>query len=72
MFRVFADNHYGPFSLDDLAFFADLLYGWFNFHLITIPFRLFSSPGYAALRQIVYRYFDGDLVAREDPYIVHS
>jgi hypothetical protein len=38
MLGIFADNHYFAFSLDDLALFADLLYGWFNFHCTTIPF----------------------------------
>jgi hypothetical protein len=29
---VFADDHYTAVSFDDLALFADLLYGWLNFH----------------------------------------
>ena len=29
---VLADDHNVTFSLDDLALFADLLNGWFNFH----------------------------------------
>ena len=34
---VLADDHDLAFSLDDLALFADLLYGWFNLHYI-IPY----------------------------------
>ena len=30
--RVLADDHDLAFSLDDLALFADLLYGRFHFH----------------------------------------
>lgn len=29
---VLADDHDFAFSLDDLALFADLLNGWFDFH----------------------------------------
>ena len=32
MLGVLADDHNVTFSLDDLALFADLLNGWFNFH----------------------------------------
>ena len=35
MLRVFADDHYMAFSLDDFALFANLLYGWLYFHCIT-------------------------------------
>lgn len=39
MLRVFAYDHYTAFSFDDLAFFADLLNGRFNFHFcVTCPF----------------------------------
>ena len=34
MLRVFAYDHYTAFSFDDLAFFADLLNGRFNFHFV--------------------------------------
>jgi hypothetical protein len=34
MLRVFADDHYLAFSLNDLALLADLLNGWFNLHFI--------------------------------------
>ena len=42
MLRVFADDHYTAMSFNDLALFADLLYGWFNLHLIspTLSFYL--------------------------------
>jgi len=40
MLGVFADYHDFAFSLDDLAFLADLLYGWFHLHCLTIPFLL--------------------------------
>jgi hypothetical protein len=42
MLRVFADNHYFAFSLDDLALFADLLYGWFNLHFIIPTLSYFT------------------------------
>ena len=32
MLRVLADDHNLAFSLDDLAFLADLLNGWFYLH----------------------------------------
>ena len=41
MLGVFADNHDFAFSLDDLAFLADLLNGWFYLHCSTIPFLLY-------------------------------
>ena len=34
MLGVFANHHNFTFSFDDLAFFADLLYGRFNFHFL--------------------------------------
>ena len=86
MLRVLTDYHDFAFSLDDLALFADLLYGWFNFHCTTIPFLwffmsyptafavsfLFCSPGYSALIEIVYRYLNSDLIARQNSDIVHA
>ena len=62
MLGVFAYNHYGSFSLYDLAFVANLFYGRFNLHVInTIPF-LFRTPSNTAFCRIVYRHFDGDLI----------
>ena len=34
MLGVFADDHDFSFALDDLAFLADLLNGWFDFHCV--------------------------------------
>lgn len=41
--RVLADNHDMTFSLDDLALVADLLNGWFYFHVFTMPFSQLSD-----------------------------
>jgi len=73
MLRVFADNHYFAFSLDDLALFADLLYGWFNLHSIipTLSFLL-CTPSDASLIEVVYRYLYGHTVTRQYSDIVHS
>jgi hypothetical protein len=38
MLGVLADDHYTAVSFDDLALFADLLYGRLNFHFLSIPF----------------------------------
>jgi hypothetical protein len=38
MLGVLADDHYMAVSFDDLALFADLLYGRLNFHFLSIPF----------------------------------
>ena len=37
MLGILADHHDFAFALDDLAFFADLLYGWFYFHRVNPP-----------------------------------
>ena len=72
MLRVFAYNHYGSFSLYDLAFIANFLYGRFNLHVInTIPF-LFRAPGDTAFRRVVYRDLNCYFVTRQYPNIVHS
>ena len=56
MLRIFADDHYLAFSLNDLALLADLLNGWFNLHFIIPTLSLLlSSPGYATLCKIVCR-----------------
>ena len=34
MLGVLADYHNLAFSFDDLAFLADLLYGWFHLHCL--------------------------------------
>jgi hypothetical protein len=71
--RVLADNHYFAFSLNDLALFANLFYGWFNLHFIIPTLSLLlGTPGYAALSKIVNRYLYGNLVARQYSDIVHS
>ena len=38
MLRVFANNHYFTFALNDFTFFANLFYGWFYFHRIMPTF----------------------------------
>ena len=44
MLGVFANDHYFAFSFNDLAFFADLFYGWFHFHcVVTIPFSRYFA-----------------------------
>ena len=77
MLGVLADNHYFAFSLDDLAFLADLLNGWFYLHCSTIPFLLYSailfcSPGNASLGQVIDRNLDGHAVTGQNFDIVHT
>ena len=73
MLGVFADNHYFAFSLDDFALFANLLYGWFNFHFIipTLSFLL-CTPGDSALGQVINRNLNGHAVTGQNSNIVHS
>lgn len=72
MLRVFAYNHYGSFSLYDLAFIANFLYGRFNLHDInTIPF-LFRAPGDTSLGRVVYRDLNGHFITGQNPNIIHS
>ena len=72
MLRVLAYDHNDSFSLYDLAFIANFLYGRFNLHDInTIPF-LFRAPGDASLGRVVYRHLDRDLVTGQYPNIIHS
>ena len=73
MLGVFADNHYFAFSLDDFALFANLLYGWFNFHFIipTLSFLL-CTPGNAALGQVIDRNLDGHAVTGQYSDIIHA
>ena len=73
MLRILADDHYFAFSLNDLALFADLLYGWFNLHsIIPTLSLLLCTPGYASLRKVVNRDLDGNLITRQNSDIVHS
>ena len=77
MLGVFADNHDFAFSLYDFALIAYLFNGWFNLHFI-IPYlsslilRLFRTPGYAALGQVIDRNLYGHLIARQYSNIIHS
>ena len=70
MLGVLADDHHAAFAADDLALFADGLHGRLDLHDVEPPFdwsrRLFRAPGDAALRQIVGRHFDCDLIAGQD------
>ena len=79
---VFADNHNSTFSLDDFAFFANLLDGRLNFHCLS-SFRylsfhfmktvwLFSSPGDTSLCEVIDRDLDSYLISRKYSDIVHS
>ena len=70
MFGIFAYYHDDSLTLDYLAFIADFLYGWFDFHFITIPF-LFCTPCDTAFGKIVYRYFYRYFVSGQYPDIVH-
>ena len=73
MLRIFADDHYFAFSLNDLALFANLFYGWFNLHFIIPTLSLLlGTPGYTTLGEIVNRYLYGNLVSRQYSDIVHS
>ena len=76
MLGVLANYHYFTFSLDDFAFFANLLYGRFNFHYI-IPFLslalvLLCTPGYTALAGVIDRDLNGYLITGQYFDIVHS
>lgn len=53
MLGVLADYHYDSLALDNFAFIANFLYGWFDFHFTTIPF-LFLPPCDTALREIIH------------------
>ena len=58
MLRVFADDHNVTFSLDDLAFLADLLNGRFHFHCVhhaflTIRDFVYGPGDYLALQVIL-------------------
>ena len=73
MLRVFADDHNFAFSLNDLALFANLFYGWFNLHFIIPTLSLLlSSPGYAAFGEVIDRHLYCHAVARQYSDIVHS
>ena len=88
MLGVLANNHYFAFSFDDLAFFADLLYGWFHLHCSYHTFLaefgfcisrsaisargLFCSPGNAALGQVIDRNLNGHAVTGQNFNIVHT
>ena len=77
MLGILADDHYTAVSLYDLAFFADLLYGWLDFHfnhsfLINYKSRLFGSPGYTAFCQIVDRDLDLDMVTGQDSDVIQA
>ena len=82
MLGILAYYHNAAFSLDYLALFADLLYGWFNLHCI-IPYLslrillllvagLFCAPSDAALCEVVNRYLNSYLITGQYSDIVHS
>ena len=80
MLGVFANNHDLAFSFDDLAFFADLLYGWFHLHCLYHTFLalfgvrsdLFCPPCDASLGQVVYRNLQSHAISRQDLDIIHA
>ena len=73
MLGILAYYHNAAFSLDYLALFADLLYGWFNLHFIIPTLSLLlGTPGYTSLCEVVYGNLYGHLLSRQDSYIVHS
>ena len=49
MLGVFANNHDYALTLDNLAFFADRLYGWSDFH----GYSSFASFNQLLLRQVI-------------------
>src|SRR5262245_42233153 len=67
--RVRADDSHRRVTADHLALLADLLDGWSNLHLTA---RMSLVPvGDAAAGQVVGCELDLDLVAGEDPDVVH-
>ena len=73
MLGILADDHYFAFSLNNLALFANLFYGWFNLHFIIPTLSLLlGSPGYTSLSKVVNGYLYGNLVSRQYSNIVHS
>lgn len=74
---IFTDNHDLTLAFNDFALFADFLDRRSDFHLnytsskIFLYLRLFGSPCYAALRQVVGRHFDRDLIPGENTDVVH-
>ena len=73
MLGVFADNHYFAFSLNDFALFANLLYGWFNLHIITPTLSLLlCTPSDSSLVEVVYRHLNGYAVTGQNSDIIHS
>ena len=77
MLRILADDHYMAVTLDYLALVADFLYGRLYFqsfyHLSEIcASALFAAPGDSALRGVIDRNLDCDLVAKQDLDIVHA
>ena len=82
MLGILAYYHYAAFSLDYLALFADLLYGWFNLHclipylslriLLLLVAGLFCAPGDASFCEVVNRYLNSYLITGQYSDIVHS
>ena len=85
MLGVLANNHYFAFSFDDLAFLADLLYGWFHLHCsyhsflalnfgstLRISQILFCTPSDASLGQVVDRNLNGYAIPGQNFDIVHT
>ena len=82
MLGILAYYHNAAFSLDYLALFADLLYGWFNLHCI-IPYLslrillllvagLFCAPSDTSFCEVINRYLNRYLITGQYSDIVHS
>lgn len=76
MLRNFADNHYTAFSPYNLAFLANLLYRWLNFHCIDPPILIcgkssFPAPCDSSARQVVCGHLNRDLVPGKNTDIIH-
>ena len=73
MLGILAYYHYAAFSLDYLALFADLLYGWFNLHFITPTLSLLlCTPSDSALCEVVNRNLNCYLISGQYSDIIHS
>ncbi len=85
MLGVLANNHYLAFSFDDLALFADLLYGWFHLHCsyhsflalnfgstLRISQILFCTPSDASLGQVIDPNLNGLALPGQNLDIVHT
>lgn len=71
MTRILANDANNPLATDHLAVATHFLDRSEYFHDISSE-TLFCTECDAALTQIIWRHLHGYLVARKDPYIVHT